>query len=290
MSSLRLLFVGNRRFVLEEILRIGLNLVGVIIIKGTHLERDYAAGIFQSLECVHIIESKKELLEICRTISFDMLLSNGCPFILPIADMPTARYVNVHPSCLPDLRGVDPVIGAILMSRDGGATCHVMDDGVDTGEIISQVRIPLTDDLDATTLYQLSFIAEKQVFVSALARNFEPQYKQNEVAGLVSYTREPQDRVIVFSDPTPIMLRKIKAFNNRSQGCEFFAGKQVCKVFSATLLRNPYVDEFLKGFDEQKIALSYENSIIFKKDGQAIRFENIVTASGVNLQVGELLS
>jgi len=290
MSSYRLLFIGNRRFVLEEILKRGLNLAGIIIIKGTHLEKDYEAGLFSDLPNVHIIESKKELLELCRTIPFDVFLSNGCPFILPIADMPTARYVNIHPSWLPDLRGVDPVIGAVLMGRDGGATCHIMDDGIDTGEIISQVRIPMTDDLDVTTLYQLSFVAEKQVFVEALARNFEPKYKQKEVHGIVYFSRAPKDKAISFSESNATMLRKIKAFNNRSQGCEFFSGGQVCKVFSATLLYNPYINEHLRDFDELEVVFSYENSIIFKKDNQAIRFENIVTASGDSLQVGDILS
>lgn len=289
MSSSRLLFVGNRRFVLDAILQMGLNLVGIIIIKGTHLEKDYNAGFFPDSLNVHIIESKTELFELCWTISFDVLVSNGCPFIIPITDMPKARYVNIHPSCLPDLRGVDPVIGAILMSRDGGATCHIMDDGIDTGEVISQIRIPMTDDLDVTTLYQLSFIAEKQVFFEAVACNFEPKFKQKETSGLVYYSRAPEDRVISFSETNTTILRKIKAFNNKSQGCDFFASGQVCKVFSATLLLNPYIDEYLRDFDELKVVLSYENCIIFKKDNQAIRFENIVTSSGADLQVGELL-
>ena len=167
MNAYRFLFVGNRRFVLEQMLREGLEMVGVFIIKGTHLERDYHNGLLTEPNNVRVIGSKFELLALIRNTTFDVLVSNGCPYILPIGELPQARYINIHPSHLPDLRGVDPVIGAVLLGRDAGATCHVMDKGIDTGAVISQIRIPMTEDLGVSTLYQLSFIAGQQVFSQA---------------------------------------------------------------------------------------------------------------------------
>lgn len=290
MNVCHFLFVGNRRFVLEQMLRDGLEMAGVYIVKGTHLERDLQNGLLPGLKNVRLIGSKVELLELIRNTAFDVLVSNGCPYILPVADLPQALYINIHPSCLPDLRGVDPVIGAVLLGRDAGATCHFMDAGIDTGEVISQVRIPMTDDLDVTTLYQLSFIAEKQVFSQALARNFAPAFHQEAMPGLVYYSRRPEDWQITFIEPNDSLLRKIKAFSNRSQGCEFTVTGRLFKVYSVSVLSNPYLLEYLQGFDECTVALSYENSIVFRKDGQAFRFENIVSPSGSSLAVGDLLT
>lgn len=289
MNACRFLFVGNRRFVLEQMLREGLEMVGVFIIKGTHLERDYQNGLLRGSKSVRLIGSKVELLELIRNTTFDVLVSNGCPYILPIGGVPLARYINIHPSHLPDLRGVDPVIGAVLLGRDAGATCHIMDEGVDTGAVISQIRIPMTDDLDVSTLYQLSFIAEKQVFSEALARNFAPTFVQVEEPGLVSYRRRQEDRQITFTEPNDILLRKIRAFNNRSLGCEFKVSGRLFKVYSASVIRNSYLLQLLQYFDECTVALSYENCIIFRKDGQAIRFEEVLSLSGSSLAVGDFL-
>lgn len=291
MSACRFLFVGNRRFVLEQMLREGLEMAGVLIVKGTHLERDFQNGLLRGLKNnVAFISGRDELLDLIRNTAFDILVANGCPFILPLNDLPPARYVNIHPSFLPDLRGVDPVIGAVLLGRDAGATCHVMDVGIDTGDVISQVRIPMTDDLDVTTLYQLSFIAERQVFSAALARDFAPAFAQKVATGIVYYNRRPEDRRITFIEPNDTILRKIKAFNNRSLGCEFTVGGRLYRVYSSCVLTNPYLVEYLHGFDECTVALSYENCIVFKKDGQVLRFENIVSPSGINLTVGDLLA
>jgi methionyl-tRNA formyltransferase len=283
------IFVGNRRFVLEEMQSSGLKIVKVIVVKGSHLEKDLQNGLLQDLKNIEFIVNKSELLEIIRDTEFDFLISNGCPYILPIDDLPTAKYINIHPSCLPDLRGVDPVIGAVLCDREAGASCHIMDRGIDTGQIVAQVRIPMTDDLDVTLLYQLSFIAERQAFAVALSRNFKPAFSQVEKSDLVYYTRRLEDRQITFFEPNKIILRKIRAFSNRSAGCEFMIKGCIIKVYSAHVIRNTYLSKILENFEDCVIALSFENSIVFKKDGQALRFGNLVYPIEFRLSEGDLL-
>lgn len=282
-------FVGNRRFVLQEMRRAGLDLAAVIAIAGTHLERNLERGEVEGLVDYTTVTSKAELLSLLAHTQFDVLVSNGCPYILPISQLPLACYVNIHPSCLPDLRGVDPVIGSVLYARDAGATCHVMDDGIDTGSIISQVRIPYTDDLDVTTLYQLSFVAEQRTFRLALEKDFVPQYPQGPGPNDIYYSRSPEDRVITFREPNEFLLRKIKAFNNRSLGCEFSVNGDRFRVYEGTRMHNPFLTELLTEVDEGVVAFSYENSVIFHKDGEILRFMNIVSSAGGVLSVGDQL-
>ena len=85
--------------------------------------------------------------------SYDLLISNGCPFIIPISYLrkfnPTSIFLNTHPTYLPNLRGKTPLNG-ILWSDLGyiGATTHLIDDGVDTGNIIYREKLELTKDID----------------------------------------------------------------------------------------------------------------------------------------------
>lgn len=282
----KFLFVGNRRFVLEEMVRANLDLAGVFVAAGTHLERDVNSGMFQGLKNLKIFSSKKELIELVKNSQFDIFISNGCPYILPLDELPSAKYINIHPSCLPDLRGADPAIGAVLLRRDGGATCHVIDSGVDTGPIVSQERIPYTSDLDVTTLYQLSFVAEKKVFKDALRLNFMAQFEQTNRVGLTYYTRKFADRVITFLEANDVIINKIKAFNNSSIGAEFAVADFVYKVYSAEIMINEYLRNYVMGFPEHVVALSYEGCIVFHKDGEVIRFKNIWTSSAQPVMVG----
>ncbi|MDP3222202.1 MAG: formyltransferase family protein, partial [Rubrivivax sp.] len=236
-----------------------------------------------------VVGSKAELLSVLAETAYDTLISNGCPYILPIAKMPVARYVNIHPSCLPDLRGVDPVIGAVLQARDSGATCHIMDSGIDTGPIIAQVRIPYTDDLDVTSLYQLSFVAEQRAFDLALKRDFVPLLTQTAGPNDIYFSRTAADQIITFEEPNDLLLRKIKAFNNRSQGCEFKINERLYRVYAASRMHNPFLLEYTAAYNEGLVVFSYENSIIFRKDGEVLRFMDIVSTDGGPVSVGDRL-
>ena len=285
----RFVFVGNRRFVLERMLQDGLELAAVFVVPGTHLQRDLERGVLGDVAHAIVIRDKADLLARLRTTGFDVLVSNGCPYILPVADLPKARYVNIHPSYLPDLRGADPAIGAVLFGRDAGATCHVMDTGIDTGPIIAQVRIPFSEDLDVTTLYQLSFVAEQQSFSQALARDFQPAFEQIEHGDLMYYSRRKEDRIIDFTESNERTLRKVKAFNNRSAGCEFMVQGHRFRAYSARSMENPFLADFVCGFPALTVALSYESCIVFHKDGQTLRFEQIDSIDGAVISVGDRL-
>lgn len=285
--SHRFAFVGNRRFVLQEMLKQRVNLAAVIVIAGSHLQRDLERGDVNV--GYTLVSSKAELLTLLEKTTYDTLISNGCPYILPIAKMAAAQYANIHPSCLPDLRGVDPVIGSVLHAHDSGATCHIMDSGIDTGPIVAQVRIPYTDDLDVTSLYQLSFIAEKRVFELALARGFAAQFPQVADDRDIYYSRAAADRVITFNEPTDHLLRKIKAFNNFSQGCEFTVGGHQYRVYAAARMHNPFLLEYAASCEEGVVLFSYENSILFRRKKEVLRFMNVISSSGSALCIADRL-
>lgn len=59
-------------------------------------------------------------------------------------DIPTIGTVNVHPSLLPKYRGPNPYIQTILNGeKHTGVTLHLVDEGYDTGAILSQEKIDI---------------------------------------------------------------------------------------------------------------------------------------------------
>jgi methionyl-tRNA formyltransferase len=268
-------FAGNRRFVLEEMIQSNLKITHLFIVKNSHLEKDYHSGIIKYHGNVTFIDNKVQLIALVESTKFDILISNGCPFIFPSHILKKGMFINIHPSLLPQLRGVDPVIGAILYQKDAGATCHLIDENIDTGPILSQVKIEMSPDLDVSILYQLSFIAEKRAFKEALLSNFEIKSIQNNVSDLINYKRSDNDRRINFESNNYSIKNQIKAFNNNSQGCYFKIDSLILKVFSMDILNNKFLHNYLLDFKEKKVALCFENFVIFKKDNEIIKFGDI---------------
>jgi len=264
------LFIGNRRFVLEKLLERETD-VEIVCVAGTHLERDP----FLSKHKYSSVGSKRETMDIIARGEFDFLISNGLPYILTMEQLPPRNYINIHPSFLPDLRGVDPVLGAILFKKDAGATCHVIDSGIDTGDIIAQVRIPFTEDLGASLLYQLSFFAEQEVFELAHDKGFRAISPQEEKPGLIYFTRSQQTRYLDFSASTESIIQTVKAFDNKNQGAILRIDNNEILCYSAWVSHNLYLKKVFESSCDNEIVLAYEDTIVVKRSGGFIFFGKI---------------
>jgi phosphoribosylglycinamide formyltransferase-1 len=66
-----------------------------------------------------------------------------------------SRVINVHPSLLPDFPGAHAVADQLAAgARESGCTVHVVDEGVDTGPILLQERVPVYDDDTVDSLHE----------------------------------------------------------------------------------------------------------------------------------------
>ena len=76
--------------------------------------------------------------------------------ILPksLLEIPKHGAVNVHASLLPKYRGAAPIPWAILKGEKvTGVTTMMMDEGMDTGDILLQTEIPIGDEETSETLH-----------------------------------------------------------------------------------------------------------------------------------------
>jgi methionyl-tRNA formyltransferase len=87
-----------------------------------------------------------EFIEQLRVIGPDAIVVAAYGQILPkeILTLPKYGCINIHASILPAYRGAAPINWAIIRGeRETGNTIMLMDEGMDTGAILMQERVPI---------------------------------------------------------------------------------------------------------------------------------------------------
>ena len=82
------------------------------------------------------------------------LTTNGLLLPQAVLDAPRRGCVNIHASVLPRWRGAAPIQRAVLAGdSESGVTIMQMDEGVDTGDILLSLTMPITEDDTSGTLF-----------------------------------------------------------------------------------------------------------------------------------------
>ena len=263
MENKKYAFAGNRAFVLQRMRELKLNICKIWAVKDSYLAK-YLDDEGLDYE---VIEEKEQFEQEIGRTDFDVFVSNGLPIILSkeVFGNNSKVFVNIHPSLLPDLRGKNPITGVILYKRDAGVTCHIMDKGIDSGDIISQVKIPYSDDLDAALLYQLAFRAEADAFEAAYERNFLPVCKQILRDTDIYYSNKAADAEIDLNkDTAERILSKVRAFSTGNKGAKLHIGDKTYICSNIKCINNSYAKEYYSEAAPEVVLLQYENRIIVK--------------------------
>ena len=102
-----------------------------------------------------------------------------------VLDLPRHGALNLHPSLLPRHRGAAPIPAAILAGdAETGVTLMRMDEGLDTGPIVAQRRVPLSGDETAPELEGRLAEVAAELLVATL-----PAW----LAGRLDATPQPED-------------------------------------------------------------------------------------------------
>ncbi len=112
------------------------------------------------------VEQLKELApDVIVVVAFGQILSRQ------VLDIPRLGCVNVHASLLPKYRGAAPIQWAIL---DGetctGVTTMLMDEGIDTGNMLEKLEVPIAPDETGGSLHDKLSRAGAELIRSTLRR------------------------------------------------------------------------------------------------------------------------
>ncbi len=135
----------------------------------------------------------------------------------PVLAIPPRGVLNVHPSLLPRWRGASPVAAAIVAGdEETGVTIMLMDEGLDSGPVLSQALRPISP---ADTAGSLTGALAKEgagllvdVLPRWLAGELEPQ-PQDESRATVCRRLRKADGLIDWTQTATEVWRHVRAHN-----------------------------------------------------------------------------
>lgn len=174
---------------------------------------------------------EKEEIEKLSGIAADIFVVAAFGQILPkeILDMPRFGCINVHASLLPEYRGAAPIQWAICDGKKvTGVTIQQMNEGVDTGDIISAKEVAIADDETGESLFDKLMIAGEELTVKTLSliENGEATYTpQDEEKATRALILKKEMGLIDFTKSADAIERMIRAFTPWPGGYTYLEGK-----------------------------------------------------------------
>lgn len=111
---------------------------------------------------------------------FDFLISYGYRYIIKenILSLFGDNAINLHISYLPWNKGADPNFWSIIENTKKGVTIHILDNGLDTGDIIFQKEVEFNDQDTLATSYDKLKAEIENLFIKNWKNIVSKSYKK----------------------------------------------------------------------------------------------------------------
>lgn len=186
------------------------------------------------------LKKEPEAVEKIAAVEPDMIVVAAFGQIIPksVLDIPKYGCINVHGSILPKLRGASPMHAAILEGLDeSGITIMRMDEGLDTGDMISKVSCDIRGK-DINEVSEILGNAGAKLLVDTLPsiENGTAVYEKQDDS-LATYAKmiAKEDGLTDFDEPADVIERKIRAYISWPTCYSYLDGDQV-KFYRAEAL------------------------------------------------------
>lgn len=149
----------------------------------------------------------------------DMIVTCAYGQIIPkeILDYPKLGCINVHGSLLPKLRGGAPIHHAIMDGlEETGITIMYMDVSMDSGDIISQRSIPITDSDNVGILWDKLSLLGRDLLLDTLPSIIDgtnDRIKQDESLVTFGYNVKREEEHLDFNNTSRKIFNHIRGLN-----------------------------------------------------------------------------
>ncbi|MFO8049183.1 MAG: formyltransferase family protein [Desulfosudaceae bacterium] len=276
---MKIVFIGTVQsslLALEKLIAINAGVVAVVTKESSPYNADFADltllcekhGIpFRFTKNINSPED----LEWMRSFAPDVLFCFGFSALLKreILTMAPLGVIGFHPAHLPRNRGRHPIIWALALGlKETAVSFFFMDEGADSGDLLSQELVPISDDDDAQSLYDkimataLSQIAD---FVPKLEAGTYQRLKQDHSLANYWRKRNKDDGCIDFRMSSRNIHNLVRALARPYPGAHVVCGGEEYKVWKVKPTSCPF-----KNFEPGKILSVSEKGIEVKSGDGAV--------------------
>lgn len=183
----------------------------------------------------------EKLIERLKSENADFFVVVAYGKILPkeMLDIPKFGCINIHASLLPEYRGAAPIQWSIIDGKKKtGITTMLMDEGLDTGDILKSYELPIADDETGGSLFDKLAILGGEAIVDTID-NFDkitPKKQGDattEYAGMISKKMGEID----FNKSATQIERLIRGMNPWPSAYTKYEGK-VLKIWEGKVADN----------------------------------------------------
>jgi methionyl-tRNA formyltransferase len=243
---MKIVFIGSVEFSaksLEKLFEVGANVVGVITKSASAVNSDFrdlseiAAKNDTPKHYTKNINSD-DTLNWIKNLQPDVLMCFGWSNLIKkeVLEVAPLGVVGFHPALLPNNRGRHPLIWAkVLGLKESGNTFFFMDEGADTGDILSQKSFAILPHDDASVLYKKMIDAamvQIEEFHSQLVSGNYYRITQDQTAGNNWRKRGMKDGEIDFRMSTERICNLVRALAKPYIGAHIQFGDQVRTVWT----------------------------------------------------------
>ena len=184
----------------------------------------------------------EEYVKIINDLAPDCIVVAAYGKMLPksVLDIPRLGCVNVHGSLLPKYRGAAPIQQAVIDGeKESGVTIMQMGTGLDTGDMISRIVVPLAKDETGGSLFDKLAQAGAELLVQTLPSIFDgtairekqPEESPTPYAAMISKKMGLLD----FSKNAEELERLVRGLDPWPSAFTFINGKTL-KVWKSSVL------------------------------------------------------
>ena len=246
---MRIVFIGAVEFslrALQRVVSLGADVVGICTLKETKFNADHidltGVGVAHGIPCFYAedINSNEALMWI-KSKAPDVIFCFGWSKLLKQELLALAQLgvVGFHPAALPANRGRHPIIWSLVLGLDKTAsTFFFMDAGADSGDILSQREILISEQDDARTLYDkvvVTALAQIEEFLPPLANGSAQRIKQSQLRANTWRKRGTADGIIDWRMSAQSIHNLVRGLTKPYVGAHFLVDGKEVKLWKTRL-------------------------------------------------------
>ncbi|MDB3958572.1 formyltransferase family protein [Opitutales bacterium] len=278
---MRVVFIGAVQFsasCLEVVLSSNAQVVGVCTLKESKFNADHQdlspiAKEFY-IPCLYVEDINSDTsLKWIKERQPDVIFCFGWSRLLKrtILDIAPLGVVGFHPTALPANRGRHPLIWALFLGlKKTASTFFFMDEGADSGDILSQEEVTIDSSDDARSLYQKvtqTALSQIEDFIPLLENRSYIRTKQDNRKANYWRKRGIKDGEIDWRMSAISICNLVRALTKPYTGAHFTKNGEEIKVWKVEVLK----DENNQNIEPGKVLSSRSSKPVVKcGDGSII--------------------